>query len=89
MKLSSEALLQSRDATQALLEQLGLSAFLFEVEPGEVVWRVRVECAVNSAWQSTTLDVDKQELLNSRTDKDVFQRLLVEWRKHFAVGRPG
>ena len=88
MKLSSEDLFQTREATQALLEQLGLSAFLFEVEPGEVVWQVRVECALNSVWQSTTLDVDKQELLNSRTDKDVFQRLLVEWRGHFAVGRP-
>ena len=88
MKLSSEDLFQARDATQALLEQLGLSAYLFEVEPREVAWQVRVECAVNSGWQSTTLDVDKQELLNSRTDKEVFQRLLAEWRGHFVGDRP-
>jgi hypothetical protein len=88
MKLSSEDLLQSREATQVLLDQLGLSAYLFEVEPREVAWQVRVECAVDSGWQSTTLDVDKQELFKSRTDKDVFQKLLVEWRRHFAVGWP-
>ena len=88
MKLSSEDLFQARDATQALLEQMGLSAYLFEVEPREVAWQVRVECAVNSGWQSTTLDVDKQELLNSLTDKDVFQRLLAEWSGHFVGDRP-
>lgn len=88
MKLSSEDLLQAKEAAQALLEQLGLSAYLFEVEPGEVVWLVRVECAVNSGWQSTMLDVDKQELLNSRTDKEVFQRLLAEWSGHFLGDRP-
>lgn len=88
MKLSSEDLLQAKEAAQALLEQLGLSAYLFEVEPREVAWQVRVECAVNSGWQSTTLDVDKQELLNSRTDKEVFQRLLAEWSGHFLGDRP-
>jgi len=88
MKLSSEDLLQAREATQALLEQLGLSTYLFEVEPQEVAWLVRIECAVNSVWQSTTLDVNKQELLKSRTDKDMFQLLLDEWRRHFVGGRP-
>jgi hypothetical protein len=67
---------------------MGLSAYLFEVEPREAAWQVRVEFAVNSDWQSITLDVDKQELLQSRTERDVFQRLLDEWRRHFAVGQP-
>lgn len=89
MTLSSETLLQTRGAAQALLEQLGLRTFLFEVEPGEDVWRVRVECAVDSGWQSTTLDVDKLELLNSRTDNDVFQKLLTDWGSHFATSATG
>ncbi len=87
--LSSEILLQTRGATQALLEQVGLSTFLFEVEPGEDVLQVRVECAVNSGWQSTTLDVSKLELLNSRTDKDVFQKLLTDWGRHFSIDPTG
>lgn len=88
MSLSSEDLLQAREATQALLEQLGLSAYLFEVEPRKVVWQVRVEHAVGSGWQSLMLDVDKQELLRSRTDENVFKQLLDSWGRHFSVDRP-
>lgn len=85
MQLSSEDLLQTREAARSLLDQLGLSAYLFEVEPGDVAWQVRVECAVDSKWQSITLHVEKQELIRSRTDKAEFQRLLVDWRRRFTV----
>lgn len=48
MRLSEKELNEARDTVQTLLEQLGLAAYLFEVEPRTDHWEVRVECAPDS-----------------------------------------
>jgi hypothetical protein len=48
MDLSEKALTQARDTVASLLEQLGLGAYLFEVEPRADHWEVRVECTPDS-----------------------------------------
>lgn len=48
MQLSQKELTEARDTVQSLLEQLGLAAYLFEVEPRPDHWEVRVECAPDS-----------------------------------------
>jgi hypothetical protein len=48
MMLSERELTQARETVASLLETLGLTAYLFEVEPREGRWEVRVECALDS-----------------------------------------
>jgi len=81
MQLSEKNLSEARDTVQTLLEQLGLSAYLFEVEPRTDHWEVRIECAPNSVWQSSILSVDENWLTACRTDAGARDQLLEEWRK--------
>ncbi len=81
MELSEKALTQARDTVESLLEQLGLATYLFEVEPRTDHWEVRVECAPNSGWQSSVLNVDDQWLAACRTDAAARGQLLEQWRK--------
>jgi hypothetical protein len=82
MQLSQKELTEARDTVQSLLEQLGLAAYLFEVEPRPDHWEVRVECAPDSGWQSSVLNVDEHWLAACRTDVAARDQLLKEWRKH-------
>lgn len=81
MILSSAELAAAKDATDALLDELGLEAYLFEVEPQETAWQIKVDCATAEGWQSLTLTVDKQALLESRTDPAVRSRLMGTFRR--------
>ena len=81
MQLSGKQLTEARDTVQALLEQPGLAAYLFEVEPRTDPWEVRIECAPDSGWQSSILNVDEGRLTACRTDAGARNRLLEEWRQ--------
>jgi hypothetical protein len=80
MELSEKSLTQARDTVESLLEQLGLTAYLFEVEPRAGQWEVRVECAPDSGWQSSVLNVREDWLEACRTDARVRDELLAQWR---------
>lgn len=81
MQLSQKQLIEARDTVQSLLEQLGLATYLFEVEPRADHWEVRVECAPDSGWQSSVLNVDEEWLSACRIDGAARDKLLDEWRK--------
>ncbi len=85
MDLSTRDLAQAKEAVTGLLEQLGLAAYLFEVEPRVGNWEVRIECAMERGWKSVLLPVDKTRLIESRTDSRIRDRLLVEWRRALAA----
>jgi hypothetical protein len=85
MQLSQRELIEARDTVEGLLEQLGLAAYLFEVEPRLDHWEVRVECAPDSGWQSSVLNVDEDWLEACRTDVGARDKLLDEWRKRLKV----
>lgn len=85
MQLSEKQLTEARDTVQTLLEQLGLAAYLFEVEPRTDHWEVRVECAPDSGWQSSILNVDEGWLTACRTDAGACNKLLEEWRHRLQV----
>lgn len=87
MPISADELLRAKDAAQALLDRLGLSAYVFEVEPHDGQWGVCVECAVDEGWQRSTLAVDKGLLLASPHDAAVRDRLLAEWGEHLEACR--
>lgn len=76
----SRELIDAREATATLLDQLGLQAYLFEVEAGEDAWVVRVEWARNGDWQTLALPVQWDTLLDSRSDTGVRRALLEQWR---------
>jgi hypothetical protein len=80
MRVSLLELSRAKDAAGALLEQLGLEAYLFEVEPRDGDWLVRVECAIDEGWQTTSLAVDRGRLLTSPQDGGARAALLREWR---------
>lgn len=84
MPASTEELLKAKETAAALLEQLGLVAYLFEVEPREEHWEVRVDCALDQGWQTSVLLVDKVLLLSSLHDPGARERLLQEWGRHLA-----
>jgi hypothetical protein len=85
MQLSEKQLTEARDTVQTLLEQLGLTAYLFEVEPRTDHWEVRVECAPDSGWQSSILNVDESWLTACRTDASARDKLLEAWRQRLQV----
>ena len=89
MNLTAKNLDEARNTVGKLLEQLGLSAYLFEVEPDAGQWKVRVECAHNSGWQSSLLVVDDAMLHACRTDRFARDHLLGEWRERLTVHDAG
>ena len=89
MPISTDELLKAREAARALLDELGLSAYVFEVEPREDQWELRVECAVDEGWQRSTFPVDKTLLLACMQDRRARERLLADWDKHLVACRRG
>lgn len=81
MSLSRNELLQAREVVAQVLEELGLDAYLFEVEPQEGQWEIRVECAVEGGWETCRLSADKEYLLRGTEDAVVHEVLIDNWRE--------
>ncbi|AKF03432.1 hypothetical protein [Sandaracinus amylolyticus] len=80
-----DGLLEARAAAAALLEQLGLEGFVFEIEPRvdteDVVVLVEwVRGGPEGTWTSTRVVVDGELLLRSRNDDASRDRLLAQLR---------
>lgn len=84
MELTERNLTEAKETVRNLLEQLGLTAYLFEVEPHADRWEVRVECALDSGWQSSVFNVEDAALRACRTDRFIRDQMLGEWRKRLA-----
>jgi hypothetical protein len=84
MDLTARNLAEAKEAVGNLLEQLGLTAYLFEVALRTDRWEVRVECALDSAWQSSVFIVKDKALRASRTDRLVRDQMLGELHKRLA-----
>jgi hypothetical protein len=87
MAVSATELIEARETTARLLDGLGLDAYLFEVEPGENHWTVRVECAVDGGWETVSLPVDR-EVLSGGADDQRRQALLRQWRERLLACTP-
>ena len=57
MEFTTVELAMARDVSKAMLEGLGLDAYLFEVEPKENYWELKVECAneIDGSWTSDSV----------------------------------
>ena len=74
----------ARDAVDTLLEDLGIAAHLYAVEPREGRWAVIVECATESGWLRAELWAGSDLLAAVQGDEDARTALLAEWRTHLA-----
>lgn len=83
---ASEAdLAPAKAAVGSLLDDLGLSAHLYAVEPREGRWAVIVECATESGWQRTELLAGHELLDAIHGDVEASASLLAEWRTRLAA----
>jgi len=73
----------ARAAVERVFGELGLSAFVYTVEPKDTGWELRAECAVEEGWQSIVLPVDPADLTASLSDAGVRQKLRTAWAPHF------
>ena len=78
-------LLRARAAVDMILDDLGLAAHLFAVEPRAGRWSAVVECATESGWQRTELWAGPELLAVLRGDAESRAALLAEWRTHLAA----
>ncbi|MEZ5446482.1 MAG: hypothetical protein R3F45_11990 [Gammaproteobacteria bacterium] len=77
MILSSVELARIREVVNDMLERLGLQTYLFEVEPRDGPWEVRVECATpEGAWQTVTIALDAAQLRASLHDEATREQVL-------------
>lgn len=79
--ITTRELAQAKEAVALLLEQLGLPAYLFDVEPRTGPWEVRIDCAADGGWQSLTLPIAVEELLQVPANQTVRQNVLARWRE--------
>jgi hypothetical protein len=75
----------ARAAVGTLLENLGLSAHLYAVEPRAGRWAVIVECATESGWQRAELQAGSELIAAICGDADARASLLAEWRTHLSA----
>lgn len=87
MTLSAAQLIEARETAAELLDSLGLDAYLFELEPGELHWTVRVECAVDDGWETVLLPADR-EMLSAGADYARCQEMLRQWRERLVACKP-
>jgi hypothetical protein len=79
----------AKAAVGSLLEDLGLSAHLYAVEPREGKWAVIVECATESGWQRAELQAGLELFAAIRGDAEARAALLAQWRAHLAACKIG
>lgn len=87
MKLSVRELARAREVVEKVLDELNLEAYLFDVEPHEGRWEVRVECAVEDGWETCRLSADKEYLLRGDDDAVAHAVLIDNWREALGACR--
>ena len=85
MALTKTELALARDAARTLLDRVGLSTYLFEVEPRAGAWAVHVEHPREGAWHEVTLVTGRDELLRCIDDRVQRDALARRWRDELGV----
>jgi hypothetical protein len=87
MIISAEELVAVREAANAILEELKLDAYLFEIEPQDSHYELLVECACESdgGWVSVSLTLPKDKMLAGFDDANIRQQLFAYWNKKLSV----
>lgn len=80
MDFSVDELARMRITVTALLDELHLDAYLFDIEPTPGQWEVKVECATDTGWGTFRLTAETDYLLHGRYDAVAHAVLLDNWR---------
>lgn len=90
MAVSILELANAREIVRDLLEELQLEAYIFEVEPKDPHWQIRLDCGLGDQWQSLMFEVDFERLKASKESDQVREEILAAWQKHLgACARTG
>jgi len=87
MELSVNELAQMRETVTALLDELQLEAYLFEIEPEEGQWEIKIECAIDQGWETFRLTAEKEYLLRGSDDAVAHTVMLDNWREALSACR--
>lgn len=77
MSISANELVTAREAATVILDGLGLDAYLFELEPHDDYYELKVECAceINGGWTELTFMVPKDKVLDGFDDMAIRRQL--------------
>lgn len=79
MQLSSEDLQRARSTVETILNEIGLETFLFEIEPREGQWEIKLECPIDEGWEIFNLTASDEYLIRGENDAVVHEFLKDEW----------
>jgi hypothetical protein len=88
-EISESDLALARVAVSSLMEELGVAAHLYAVEPREGLWAVIVECATDSGWQRAELQAGPELLAAIHGEPQARAVLLDQWRPHLGACKRG
>lgn len=75
MPMTSSDLIQARLLIDDILNALEIDAYLFEIEPRDGHWELKVECAVDEGWGSYRVALNETELHAGFSDEEVRNKL--------------
>lgn len=87
MTITTEDFALTRETVREMLDSLGLVAYLYELEPRDDHWELRVECALNGGWETVMLSVPESDLRCCRYDVAARERMLEAWRPRLEACR--
>ena len=79
MEITSNQLERARETLSTLLEEIGLTDYVFDIEPGERRWDVNIECAIDQSWECFHLTADPEYITRGKDDAILHQFLMDEW----------
>jgi len=89
MDASAVEIREGRAAVELILDELGLRAFVFTLEPKEGGWELHLDCSTEEGWQSIALPADIGALRASLGDPGTRERLREDWRARLRACRTG
>jgi hypothetical protein len=85
MEWTIRTFVEAREATERMLDELGLGNYLFDVEPRDDGWEVKVECQADEGWKVTRVPVQREAFERSLHDAAARARLLAAFRDRIGV----
>jgi hypothetical protein len=83
MTINSNDLIQARMLIGGILDELHIDAYLFEIEPREDHWELKVECAINEGWGSYRVALQEEQLQAGFNGADARRQLQEQCRLCF------
>jgi hypothetical protein len=68
-------LVMARELLTTVVDALELDAYLFDIEPGEGVWIVKIECAAGGGWERVELSLSNDQLRRASGEIGVMKQL--------------